>query len=57
METYEPFALFSASGLKPEPVKVNTKVIVVGSAFLYHLLYAWDDDFMRSSRSGRTSFP
>jgi len=45
METYEPFALFSASGLKPEPVKVNTKVIVVGSALLYHLLYAWDDEF------------
>ena len=45
METYEPFALFSASGLKPEPVKVNTKVIVVGSAFLFHLLYAWDDEF------------
>jgi predicted ATP-dependent protease len=45
METYEPFALFSASGLKPEPVKVNTQVIVVGSAFLYHLLYAWDEDF------------
>ncbi len=45
METYEPFALFSASGLKPEPVKVDTKVIVVGSAFLYHLLYAWDDEF------------
>ena len=45
METYEPFALFSASGLKPEPVKINTKVIVVGSAFLYHLLYAWDDEF------------
>jgi ATP-dependent Lon protease len=45
METYEPFALFSASGLRPEPVKVNTKVIVVGSPFLYHLLYAWDDEF------------
>jgi ATP-dependent Lon protease len=45
METYEPFALFSASGLKPEPVKVATKVIVLGSAFLYHLLYAWDDEF------------
>src|SRR5262249_3883729 len=28
-----------------EPVKVNTKVIVVGSAFLYHLLYNWDDEF------------
>jgi len=45
METYEPFALFSASGLKPEPVKVNTKVIVLGSAYLYHLLYTWDDEF------------
>lgn len=45
METYEPFALFSASGLKPEPVKVNTKVIVLGSSFLYHLLYAWDEEF------------
>jgi len=41
METYEPFAIFSASGLRPEPVKVNTKVIVVGSASsteLYALL-------------------
>jgi ATP-dependent Lon protease len=45
METYEPFALFSASGLKPEPVQVNTKVIVVGSPFLYHLLYNWDEEF------------
>jgi len=45
METYEPFALFSASGLKPEPVKIDTKLIVVGSSFLYHLLHAWDDDF------------
>jgi ATP-dependent Lon protease len=45
METYEPFAMFSASGLRPEPVKVNTKVIVVGSAFLYQLLYNWDDEF------------
>lgn len=45
METYEPFALFSASGLKPEPVQVNTKVIVVGSSLLYHLLYNWDEEF------------
>jgi predicted ATP-dependent protease len=45
METYEPFALFSASGLKPEPVKVNTKVIVLGSSFLYRLLYTWDEEF------------
>jgi predicted ATP-dependent protease len=45
METYEPFGLFSASGLKPEPVNVNTKVIVLGSSYLYHLLYGWDEEF------------
>jgi predicted ATP-dependent protease len=45
METYEPFALFSASGLKPEPVQISTKVVVLGSPFLYHLLYNWDDEF------------
>jgi predicted ATP-dependent protease len=45
METYEPFALFSASGLKPEPVAINTKVVVVGSPLLYHLLCIWDEEF------------
>jgi ATP-dependent Lon protease len=45
METYEPFALFATSGLKPEPVEIQVKVVVVGSPFLYHLLYAWDDEF------------
>ncbi|HEY7322033.1 MAG TPA: AAA family ATPase [Candidatus Binatia bacterium] len=45
METYEPFAMFSASGLRPEPVKVDTKVIVLGSSFLYYLLYTWDEEF------------
>jgi ATP-dependent Lon protease len=45
METYEPFALFSASGLKPEPVQTSTKVVVLGSPYLYHLLYNWDEEF------------
>ena len=45
METYEPFAIFSTSGLKPEPVDINTKVIALGSPLLYHLLYAWDEEF------------
>lgn len=45
METYEPFALFSTSGLKPEPVAIQTKVVVVGGPFLYHLLYVYDPEF------------
>src|SRR5262249_47234161 len=43
METYEPFALFATSGLKPEPVQIRVKVVVVASPFLYHLLYSLDD--------------
>ena len=45
METYEPFALFATSGLKPEPVQIRVKVVVVASPFLYHLLYSLDDEF------------
>jgi lon-related putative ATP-dependent protease len=45
IETYEPFALFSTSGLKPEPVTIQVKVAVVGSPYLYHLLYALDEEF------------
>jgi predicted ATP-dependent protease len=45
METYEPFALFATTGLKPEPIQIQTKVVVVGSPLLYHLLYLWDDEF------------
>ncbi len=45
METYEPFALFATAGLKPEPITIQTKVVVVGSPLLYHLLYIWDEEF------------
>ncbi len=45
IETYEPFALFSTSGLKPEPVEIRVKIVVTGSPSLYHLLYAWDEEF------------
>ena len=45
METYEPFAMFSTSGLKPEPIHVKVKVVVVGTPYLYHLLYSLDEEF------------
>ncbi len=45
METYEPFAMFSTSGLKPEPIQVKVKVVTVGSPSLYHLLYSMDEEF------------
>jgi ATP-dependent Lon protease len=34
-------------GLKPEAIPINVKVIMIGDASIYHILYAWDDDFKK----------
>ncbi|MBK9307102.1 MAG: AAA family ATPase [Nitrospira sp.] len=36
---------FSTAGLRPEPIPVNVKVIVVGPPILYRLLQAYEEDF------------
>jgi ATP-dependent Lon protease len=45
IEIHDPFALFTISGLKPEPIPLNIKLVVVGQPLLYHLLYRFDDEF------------
>jgi predicted ATP-dependent protease len=45
IETFEPYQLFFSSGLKPEPIEVRNKVIVLGTRNLYNLLYFYDTDF------------
>jgi predicted ATP-dependent protease len=45
IETFEPFQFFFSSGLKPEPIEIRNKVIVLGTRFLYNLLYFYDNDF------------
>jgi len=45
IETYEPFPFFMVSGLKPEPIAIRNKVIVLGGAYLYNLLYFYDPEF------------
>lgn len=37
----------SFSALKPEPITLNVKVIMIGDAFTYRLLYELDDDFQK----------
>jgi len=44
-ETYDPLSLFTAGGLRPEPIPVDTKVVVVGSPWLYLILRFYDDEF------------
>ncbi|EET88817.1 peptidase S16 lon domain protein [Clostridium carboxidivorans P7] len=35
------------TGIKPEPVKFNEKVIIIGDYNLYNLLYNYDEDFKK----------
>jgi len=43
----EQIGLVAVSTLKPEPIPVDIKVILVGSEYIYRLLYAYDEDFRK----------
>lgn len=38
---------FATAGLRPEPIPVSVKVILVGTAGIYHLLQAYEEDFAK----------
>lgn len=38
---------FATAGLRPEPIPVSVKVILVGTANIYHLLQAYEEDFSK----------
>ncbi len=44
IETYDPFYLFTTTGLKPEPIEMDAKVVVISNSYLYHMLMAYDED-------------
>jgi ATP-dependent Lon protease len=44
---YDPYSLFGVTALKPEPIDINVKVIMIGDAFLYTLLATYDEDFKK----------
>jgi ATP-dependent Lon protease len=37
----------SSSALKPEPLPLDVKVVMIGDAYIYHMLYEMDDDFKK----------
>ena len=43
----EHYGLIPTSTLKPEPIPVDVKVIIIGNPFIYHVLYAFDEDFRK----------
>lgn len=42
---FEDRAAIPTSGLRPEPIPLNLKVIIIGSYYLYDLLSTFDEDF------------
>ena len=47
IQTYDPFYLFTTTGLKPEPIEMDIKVVIVSDEYLYHLLLAHDEDIKK----------
>lgn len=45
IEAFDPFAIFTVSGLKPEPIPLNVKLVVLGNPLVYYLLSLYDDEF------------
>ena len=43
----EQLGLIPTATLRPEPIPLNIKVVIIGSTLLYHLLYLLDDDFRK----------
>ena len=44
-EAFDAFMPFSVTGLRPEPIPIRTKVIVIASTYLYYALRFYDEDF------------
>lgn len=43
----EKYHLTPTVSLRPQPIPLNVKVILIGNHYLYHLLYALDEDFRK----------
>jgi ATP-dependent Lon protease len=47
IHTYEPLFGLVPTAMKPEAIDLDVKVIMIGDAILYHLLYDRDEDFKK----------
>lgn len=41
----EQYSLLPTSGLRPEPISLNVKIVLIGSDWLYRMLFKFDEDF------------
>ncbi|CVK19316.1 Lon protease family protein [Sporomusa sphaeroides] len=43
----EQYGVLAMASLKPEPIPINVKVILIGNPYIYQLLYNYDEDFRK----------
>lgn len=43
----ELYGVMTSAGLKPSPIKLNVKVIMIGRGQIYHMLHSYDEDFRK----------
>ncbi|RKX28288.1 MAG: ATP-dependent protease [Candidatus Zixiibacteriota bacterium] len=44
---FDPLYMMAGSGIKPEPIPINVKVVLIGEPRTYRLLWQLDDDFKK----------
>jgi lon-related putative ATP-dependent protease len=44
---YDPFYMMAGAGIKPEPIPINVKVVLIGEPRVYHMLWDLDEDFKK----------
>ncbi len=42
---YDPFYMMAGSGIKPEPIPVDVKVVLIGEPWVYRALWQMDEEF------------
>ncbi len=47
IETYDPFYLFTTTGIKPEPIDMDVKVVLISDSYIYNLLMNLDEDISK----------
>ena len=46
-DVWEQYRLVSTTTLKPEPIPVDIKIVLIGSPYIYYLLYSLDDEYRK----------
>lgn len=46
----EQYRIIPTASLRPEPIPVDVKIVIIGSYYIYHILHTYDEDFQKFFR-------